>query len=108
MREFQYSRLSETALLSAGSCLRSAAHGWNPEASPYQEGQNAQVSANWPFFRILAQSPIWAKRLEEGTYAMPSAADAMDRRREITTQELAALLSGIDLQQASRRKRYRR
>ena len=51
---------------------------------------------------------IWAKRLEEGTYAMPSAADAMERRREITTQELAALLSGIDLQQASRRKRYRR
>ena len=50
---------------------------------------------------------IWAKRLEEGTYAMPSAAD-MERRREITTQELAALLSGIDLQQASRRKRYRR
>ena len=51
---------------------------------------------------------IWAKRLEAGTYAMPSAADAMERRREITTQELAALLSGIDLQQASRRKRYRR
>jgi transposase len=51
---------------------------------------------------------IWAKRLEEGTYAMPSAADAMERRREITTQELAALLSGIDLQHASRRKRYRR
>ena len=43
-----------------------------------------------------------------GTYAMPSAADTMERRREITTQELAALLSGIDLQQASRRKRYRR
>jgi hypothetical protein len=39
---------------------------------------------------------------------MPSAADARERRREITTQELAALLSGIDLQQASRRKRYRR
>jgi hypothetical protein len=39
---------------------------------------------------------------------MPSAADTMERRREITTQELAALLSGIDLQQASRRKRYRR
>jgi hypothetical protein len=39
---------------------------------------------------------------------MPSAADAAERRREITTQELAALLSGIDLQQASRRKRYQR
>ena len=48
------------------------------------------------------------KRLEEGTYVMPLAADTTERRREITTQELAALLSGIDLQQASRRKRYQR
>ena len=48
---------------------------------------------------------LWSKRLEEGTYAMPLAADAVERRREITTQELAALLSGIDLQQAARRKR---
>jgi hypothetical protein len=39
---------------------------------------------------------------------MPLAVDTTERRREITTQELAALLSGIDLQQASRRKRYRR
>jgi hypothetical protein len=30
------------------------------------------------------------------------------RRREITVQELGALLSGIDLQHATRRKRYRR
>ena len=51
---------------------------------------------------------LWSKRLEEGTYAMPSATEVTERRREITTQELAALLSGIDLQQASRRKRYRR
>jgi hypothetical protein len=29
-------------------------------------------------------------------------------RREITAQELGALLSGIDLSQAKRRKRYRR
>jgi hypothetical protein len=29
-------------------------------------------------------------------------------RREITAQELAALLSGIDLSVAKRRKRYRR
>jgi transposase len=50
---------------------------------------------------------LWSKRLEEGTYAMP-AADATENRREITTQELSALLSGIDLQQASRRKRYGR
>ena len=51
---------------------------------------------------------LWSKRLEEGTYAMPLAADAVERRRVITTQELAALLSGIDLQQAARRKRYQR
>lgn len=29
-------------------------------------------------------------------------------RLEITTEELGAVLSGIDLQQATRRKRYRR
>jgi transposase len=50
---------------------------------------------------------VWAKRLEEGTYAMPFAEDG-ERRREITAQELGALLSGIDLNQAKRRKRYRR
>jgi transposase len=49
---------------------------------------------------------VWAKRLEEGTYAMPFE----DERgpREITAQELGALLSGIDLSQAARRKRYER
>ncbi|MGO9228813.1 MAG: IS66 family insertion sequence element accessory protein TnpB [Bryobacteraceae bacterium] len=51
---------------------------------------------------------LWSKRLEEGTYAIAWAIDAAERRREITTQELAALLSGIDLQQAARRKRYQR
>ena len=50
---------------------------------------------------------VWAKRLEEGTYAMPFEDDG-EPRREITAQELAALLSGIDLSQAKRRKRYRR
>jgi transposase len=48
---------------------------------------------------------VWSKRLEEGTYAMPTG-DAAERRREITAQELGALLSGIDLTQADRRKRY--
>ena len=51
---------------------------------------------------------VWSKRLEEGTYAMPSAGTAEERRREITAQELGALLSGIDLSTATRRKRYRR
>ena len=50
---------------------------------------------------------VWAKRLEEGTYAMPF--DEEDEpQREITAQELGALLSGIDLSQAKRRKRYQR
>jgi transposase len=50
---------------------------------------------------------VWAKRLEEGTYVMPFGESA-EKRREISAAELAALLSGIDLSQAKRRKRYRR
>jgi transposase len=50
---------------------------------------------------------VWAKRLEAGTYAMPFS-DSGEVRREVTAQELGALLSGIDLSQAKRRKRYRR
>jgi transposase len=54
-------------------------------------------------------SGLWvcAKRMEEGTYAMPFP-ESGEVRREITAQELGALLSGIDLNQAKRRKRYRR
>ena len=51
---------------------------------------------------------IRAKRLEEGTYAMPFTGAAGEQREEITAQELGAILSGIDLSQAKRRKRYRR
>jgi transposase len=50
---------------------------------------------------------VWAKRLEEGTYAMPFG-EQNEPRCEITAQELGALLSGIDLSVAKRRKRYRR
>ncbi len=50
---------------------------------------------------------VWAKRLEEGTYAMPLE-DAAEKRREITAAELGAILSGIDLSDAKRRKRCRR
>jgi transposase len=50
---------------------------------------------------------VWAKRLEEGTYAMPFGGED-EYRREITAQELGALLSGIDLSVAKRRKRYQR
>ena len=45
-----------------------------------------------------------SKRLEEGTYAVPFDG-VQERQREITVQELGALLSGIDLTQAARRKR---
>jgi len=50
---------------------------------------------------------VWAKRLEEGTYAMPFGKPE-EARREITVQELGALLSGIDLSRAKRRKRHQR
>ncbi len=50
---------------------------------------------------------VWAKRLEKGTYAMPFG-NQQEQRREITGQELGALLSGIDLSVARRRKRYQR
>ena len=48
---------------------------------------------------------MWAKRLEEGTYAMPFG-ESEQKRREITAAELGALFSGIDLSRAKRRKRY--
>jgi transposase len=51
---------------------------------------------------------MWSKRLEEGTYAVPFADRGEEHRQEITAQELSAMLSGIDLRQATRRKRYRR
>jgi transposase len=49
---------------------------------------------------------VWAKRLEEGVFAIPSR-DGDATRLEITTEELGALLSGINLEQAARRRRYR-
>jgi len=50
---------------------------------------------------------IWAKRLEAGVFALPSGASGATHF-EITVEELGALLSGIDLSTAKRRKRYRR
>jgi transposase len=50
---------------------------------------------------------IWAKRLEAGTYSIPSG-EPGSRRLEVSVEELGALLSGIDLGAARRRKRYRR
>jgi transposase len=50
---------------------------------------------------------IWAKRLEEGSFIIPSG-DVGEPRFEITVEELGALLSGMDLSSATRRKRYQR
>jgi len=50
---------------------------------------------------------VWAKRLEEGVFAIP-AGEPGSQRFEITVEELGALLSNIDLSTASRQKRYRR
>jgi transposase len=50
---------------------------------------------------------IWAKRLEAGSYAIPSGEPGATRF-EIGVEELGALLSGIELSTATRRKRYRR
>src|SRR5215207_6752584 len=50
---------------------------------------------------------IWAKRLEAGSYAIPSG-EPGGTRFEISVEELGALLSGIELSTATRRKRYRR
>lgn len=48
---------------------------------------------------------VWAKRLERGTFRIPTAADG---RVEMTAADLAALLAGIDLSAARRRPRYAR
>jgi len=45
--------------------------------------------------------------LEGGAFAIPSG-DPGATRFEITVEELGALLSGIDVSTATRRKRYRR
>jgi transposase len=50
---------------------------------------------------------IWAKRLEAGTYVVPQGQPDTSRL-EISVEELGALLSGIDLSTAARRKRYHR
>jgi transposase len=53
---------------------------------------------------------LWSKRLEEGTYAWPPAGGdgPPGAPRELNAAELSALLSGIDLARAPRRKRYTR
>jgi transposase len=47
---------------------------------------------------------IWYKRLESGSFEMPAAGDD---GVELEPAQLAMILSGIDLQSARRRKRFR-
>ena len=53
---------------------------------------------------------IWYKRLEKGTFQLPT--DLLDKKKrspraEISTEQLSLLLGGIDLRSVERRKRYR-
>jgi len=48
---------------------------------------------------------VYAKRLEQGAFRFPSGSGAS---AQISSEELWALLSGIDLSAARRQKRYRR
>ena len=50
---------------------------------------------------------LFYKRLEAGTYQLPTAPDDAEGV-EIDATDLAILLNGIDLQSAKRRKRYTR
>lgn len=50
---------------------------------------------------------IWYKRLEEGTFAAPRPAGD-SRSVQLSSDELALLLSGVDLASVRRRKRYER
>lgn len=52
---------------------------------------------------------IWYKRLEKGTFQLPTDLQAKDDRPlsvEVSTDELSMLLGGIDLANVKRRKRY--
>lgn len=52
---------------------------------------------------------VYAKRLEQGTFRFPVTSHAVaGSSLQISSEELWALLSGIDLSSARRRKRYRR
>ncbi len=50
---------------------------------------------------------IWYKRLEEGTFAVPRPSGD-SRSVLLSSDELALLLSGVDLASVQRRKRYER
>jgi len=51
---------------------------------------------------------IWYKRLEQGTFRMPSRSGGREHARlELSPTELAALLEGVDLKSVRKTRRYR-
>ena len=48
---------------------------------------------------------LWYKRLERGTFQMPTIAEGQTKT-EIRSDELVMLLSGVDMQDIKRRKRF--
>ena len=54
---------------------------------------------------------IWYKRLEKGTFQLPTDLMWEDEKRtnaEVSTEELTLLLGGVDLSSVKKRKRYER
>ena len=49
---------------------------------------------------------VWAKRLEQGRFQLPSGMDPASLTIEVNGATLAMILGGIDLPTAKRRKRY--
>jgi transposase len=49
---------------------------------------------------------VWAKRLEQGTFQLPSGRDPASLTIEVDGTTLAMMIGGVDLNTAQRRKRY--
>ena len=49
---------------------------------------------------------VWAKRLEQGRFQLPSATNSASLTIEVDSTTLAMILGGVDLRTGQRRKRY--
>jgi transposase len=49
---------------------------------------------------------VWAKRLERGSFQVPSGRDAASLTIEVDSVTLAMMLGGVDIETGKRRKRY--
>jgi transposase len=49
---------------------------------------------------------VWAKRLERGSFQLPSGRDAASLTIQVDSTTLAMMLGGVDLHTGRRRKRY--